>query len=204
MKPKRKTFALFLFAGGAALVGPLLLGGGADLQRGTTRPDMTGAPVLADPEATARRLLEDWLSALDGFESPAPFLAANYQIQRADGSGANRQQFLENPATVHDFKVGDGLIAGQANNTLVVTWDLTVTETISGRFMDDVTADRLTVFEWIDVAWRIVGYGNFNPVETSQKGGTGGEQEGGASRQPKRSPCADCAGEGPHGGADFA
>lgn len=126
-------------------------------------------PRLTDPEATARAILEDWLAALNGKGSIEPFLATNYQIQRSDGSGGDRQQYLDAPAAIHEYDLGDDITALQANNTLTVTWNMRVTETIGRRFIDDVTADRLTVFEWIDDAWRIVGYGNFNPIESPRE-----------------------------------
>jgi hypothetical protein len=121
------------------------------------------APQLADPVATATELVTAWLETLKSGESVADLMAPNFEIQRADGSGANRNEYLANQAAVDDYTLSDTVIASQSGNTLSVRWSLQVSEEINGVQYDDVDAPRLTVFEWTGEAWQIVGYANFTP-----------------------------------------
>jgi hypothetical protein len=130
---------------------------------GTATQPVVTAPELADPVATATELVTTWLETLQAGESVAELIAPNFQIQRADGSAANREEYLAKPATVDEFTLGDTVIASQSGNTLSVRWSIKVTEEINGVRYTDVEAPRLTVFEWTGDAWLIVGYGNFNP-----------------------------------------
>jgi hypothetical protein len=156
-------FSLGLAAVGLALV--LAVGGctaESDPAEGSDAAAVT-APVLRDPAATATELVTTWLETLQAGESVADLLAPNFQIQRADGSSADRDGYLAKPATVSEFTLGDNVEARQSGNTLSVRWSMKVTEVIEGVEYVDVVAPRLTVFEWTGAAWQIVGYGNFNP-----------------------------------------
>jgi hypothetical protein len=136
----------------------------ADTTTTVAATDMTvTAPQLADPAATATQLVTAWLETLQAGESVADLMAPNFQIQRADGSSANRDEYLAKPATVDDFTLGDTVVASQSGNTLSVLWSIKVTEEVNGVQYTDVEAPRLTVFEWTGDAWQIVGYANFNP-----------------------------------------
>lgn len=124
------------------------------------------APKLSDADATARTLLTSWLDALKSGDRDqlAAFLAPNFQIQRSDGTSANRSEYLANPAKVDSYQFGARFHAEQSGATLSVTWSLRVTETINGAELNNVEAPRLTVFSWLDGEWKIVGYGNFSPI----------------------------------------
>lgn len=124
----------------------------------------TPAPQLADPVATATELLTTWLETLKAGESVADLIAPNFQLQRADGSGADRDQYLANPATVSEYTFGDSIVASQSGNTLSVRWSVKVSEVINGQEYIDIEAPRITAFEWTGDAWQIVSYGNFNPA----------------------------------------
>ncbi len=129
----------------------------------TTTATAVTAPQLADPVATATALVTTWLETLQAGESVGNLMAPNFEIQRADGSSANREEYLAKPATVDEFTLGDTVVASQSGNTLSVRWSIKVTEEINGVQYTDVEAPRLTVFEWTGDAWQIVGYANFNP-----------------------------------------
>lgn len=127
-------------------------------------PGTSDTPVLVDPSATGRELVTRWLTTLRNGDSVADLMAPNFQIQRADGSAATRDQYLARQATVSEFEVGDEVLASQAGRTLSVRWSIKVTEEVEGVLYENVEAPRLTVFEWVDGSWLIVGYANFNPV----------------------------------------
>jgi len=121
------------------------------------------APILENPEETARELVTTWLTALKNEESVEDLVSENFQIQRADGSGADKEVYLDNPAKVLEFTINEDISASQSGNTLSVRWSILVSEDANGVTYQDVSAPRLTVFEWIDDRWLIVGYANFNP-----------------------------------------
>lgn len=123
----------------------------------------TTAPTLADPAATAKELVTSWLTALKTGTDLEAHMAPNYILQRADGTFATREQYLANPTKVDSFVIDDGVTAVQSGNTLSARWSLRISETANGINYTDVLAPRLTVFEWLDGEWRIVGYANFNP-----------------------------------------
>jgi ketosteroid isomerase-like protein len=128
----------------------------------------TSAPDLTDPVATATDLVTTWLETLRAGESVEDLMAPNFIIQRADGSSANRDEYLAKPAQVSEFTLGKDLSALQSGNTLTVRWSIRVTEAIDGVQYTDVEAPRLTVFEWTGDAWKIVGYANFNPPKPDE------------------------------------
>ncbi len=124
------------------------------------------APSLEDPATTAQELIVNWLEALKAgdLEAVGDAMAPSFQIQRADGTFADRDAYLLKPAKVDAYVLGDEIVATQSANTLTVRWSIKVTETLDGVTYTDVEAPRLVVFEWQDDAWKIVGYSNFNPL----------------------------------------
>ena len=59
-------------------------------------------PTLADPNATGRELATEFVTILQSGDRAAldAFLDESFQIQRADGSGGNRVDYLAKPAKV--------------------------------------------------------------------------------------------------------
>jgi len=130
----------------------------------------SAAPKLKDPEATARKLVTAWLTALKEKDSAAiaASLAPNFQIERADGSGQNRAEYIAKPATVDTWTLGDDFSALQSGDTLTVRWAVEVSEQIGENQFRDVDAPRLTTFIWQKGRWKILSYANFNPLPTAQ------------------------------------
>ena len=127
--------------------------------------NQSSAPRLDDPAATAKSLVTNWLEVLKAgdLEAIADAMAPSFQIQRADGSSADRAAYLADPAVVSSYVIGDQIVATQSGDTLTVRWSLKVTETLDDVTYTDVEAPRLVAFEWQDGAWRIISYANFNP-----------------------------------------
>jgi ABC-type uncharacterized transport system auxiliary subunit len=124
----------------------------------------TPAPELADPSRTGRKLVTEWLTALQQGDTKeiAASLAPNFQIQRADGSYSDRAAYIANPAKVDTFTLGDQVTGLQHGNTLSVHWTVEVDEVINGQTFKRGEAPRLTGFEWNGERWQIVTYANFN------------------------------------------
>jgi phosphate-selective porin len=124
------------------------------------------APKLKDPAATGRKLVTAWLTALQDKDSKeiAASLAPNFQIERADGSGTDRDGYLAKPATVDTFTLGDEIVARQSGGTLTVRWSVKISEQIGANQFRDVVAPRLTAFVWNRGRWQILSYANFNQI----------------------------------------
>ncbi|MEQ8717640.1 MAG: nuclear transport factor 2 family protein [Acidimicrobiales bacterium] len=129
-----------------------------------TSDDTAAAPVLADVDATGRELATEFLTILQGGDTDVlgDFLADGFQIQRADGSGATKAEYLENPAEVGDFTLGDSVTAVQQGDVLTVRWTLEVSEAIDGTDFSGNEAPRLSTFVYVDGRWRLLSHANFN------------------------------------------
>lgn len=125
----------------------------------------SGVPTLADPNATGRELAERFITILKNKDQAAlaEFLAAGFQIQRADGSGADRAQYLEADIKISSFELGKDVSAVQDGATLTVRWSLMIDETINGKVTGKAQAPRLSTFIWENNGWRLLSHANFNP-----------------------------------------
>jgi|GEM_PF-2597490 len=134
----------------------------------TSEKKVTPAPVLEDPSATGRELITKWLTALKDrdLESIEEQLAPNFQIRRANGSTANKEEYLKSPAVVTSFELSEKLVGLQHGQTLSLNWAIKVEETIGGITYSNSEAPRMTSFEWNTDKWQIVTYANFNAPAT--------------------------------------
>ena len=122
------------------------------------------APKLKDPAVTARALVTEYLTILQREDTAAlaKFLAPAFQLQRADGTGADKREYLADPATVTAFTIAETLTARQDGDVLTVRWGVGVDSVINGAVQASGTAPRLSTFVWRDGRWRLVSHGNFN------------------------------------------
>ena len=125
-----------------------------------TRP----APVLKDPAVTARQLVTRYLTILEEGDTAAlaRFLDPAFQLQRADGTGADRTEYLANPATVTSFTIPPQIDARQHGDVLTVRWSVEVDSVIDGVMQRRGDAPRLSTFRWSGDRWRLISHGNFN------------------------------------------
>lgn len=128
-------------------------------------PASTEAPVLADANATGRELATQFITILKNEDQAAlaDFLAAAFQIQRADGTGADRSEYLDADIKISSFVVGPEVRAIQEGNTLTVRWALQIDEVLNGQTTGKKLAPRLSTFLWENGAWRLLSHANFNP-----------------------------------------
>ena len=126
--------------------------------------DSSGAPTLSDPSQTGRELAIDFLEILERGDSEAldDFLAPAFQLQRADGSGYTRSEYLASPAVVNSFELSDEVIASQQEELLVVRWGVQADEVTDGTALSDAVAPRLSTFVWNDGEWQLLAHANFN------------------------------------------
>jgi hypothetical protein len=122
------------------------------------------APRLKDPDAMGEKLAAKFLTLIQNRDTSGltAFLDPSFQLQRADGTGATKSEYLANPATLTAWKIGPQLTAVQAGDVLTVRWQLEANVQIDGAQYRTTEAPRLSVFRWDGRQWRIVSHANFN------------------------------------------
>jgi hypothetical protein len=98
----------------------------------TSEKKVKSAPRLEDPSATGRELITKWLTALKegDIESIEEQLAPNFQIRRANGSTANKEEYLKSPAVVTSFELSEMLVGLQHGQTLSLNWGIKVEDCV--------------------------------------------------------------------------
>jgi hypothetical protein len=131
------------------------------------RPGDPDAP-LADPEGTGRELAQRFLDILTQ-RNPRPaleeFLSPSFQLQRANGTFADREEYLDTPAVVVRARIlPEGFRAYQDGAVLTVRFTVDIQETTTGEAVAARQADRLAVFRRGTDGWKLVAWANFNPA----------------------------------------
>ena len=139
----------------------LTLVSGATATRTTSRP----APRLADPTATAKRLVSRFFVLLVHKDRAGlqRFLSPAFQVQRADGSGAGKKEYLASLPTVTKFQITQ-LRGTQAGGALVARYLAKAEGVVNGKPYTPGPAPRLSVFAWNGTRWQLAGHANFNPL----------------------------------------
>ena len=154
---KRSALLVGVSIAAAATIGSSIAVGSA--------PSARPAPRLANPTATAKslsnrffRLIVDKnVAALNRFLSPA------FQVQRADGSGSGKKEWLAKLADIDTFELTD-FHATQSGGALIVRYLATVKGTVNGRPYTPGPAPRLASYTWNGTRWQITSNANFNPL----------------------------------------
>jgi Domain of unknown function (DUF4440) len=123
------------------------------------------APHLASPARTAKQLVNRFFVLLAHKDRARleRFLSAGFQVQRADGSGSGKKEYLANLATINRFALAR-IRATQAGATLVVRYLADVEGVVNGKPYKPGPAPRLSVFTRSGRRWQLVAHANFNPL----------------------------------------
>jgi hypothetical protein len=123
------------------------------------------APQLANSTTTASQLVNRFFVLLQHKDHAGlqRFLSPGFQVQRADGSGAAKKDYLANLATINRFQITQ-LRATRANGTLVVRYLAQVEGVVNGKPYTPGPAPRLSVFVWNGKRWQLAAHANFNPL----------------------------------------
>jgi hypothetical protein len=136
-------------------------------RRGRFVPDasLTPRPARrpADVTALGARLVNGFWTGLatGNHRAIAALISPAFQIQRADGSTARRDEYLMRLATIRSFEISN-LVATYASGTLVVRYDVATDEVIGGVEFQRSQLPRLSTFTWSGTRWRMTSHANFN------------------------------------------
>jgi hypothetical protein len=159
---RRATASLSLRSPALALVVlALVMAPGATATRATGQQ----APQGSNPTSTAKQLVNHFFVLLAHKDRAGlqRFLSPAFQVQRADGSGAEKKDYLANLATINRFQITQ-LRATRADGTLVVRYLAQVEGVINGKPYTPGPAPRLSVFVWNGKRWQLAAHANFNPL----------------------------------------
>lgn len=126
---------------------------------------VSAAGQRATPEQTARPLVIHFFKLIRDRDVAGlvTFLSPAFQVQRADGSGAGKAEYLDRLPTVRKFTLTN-LTATRAGATLVVRYHATVEGLVNGKPYTPGPAPRLSVFHWTGKRWQLAAHANFNPL----------------------------------------
>ena len=133
-------------------------------------PLIAGNLALAsDPalEKEARAAIRMWLEV--GVKSGKPeqldaILAPEFQIQRADGNGFNKADYMKGGLPqISEIREITDVAATQHENIMVVRYRLTIQENVAGKPVEP-TGPRLTVFRREGSRWLVVAHSNFAKI----------------------------------------
>jgi hypothetical protein len=154
------SLRVWSFAVAVALLS-LILASGASGSRAVGCP----APQSANPTTTASQLVNRFFVLLEHKDRAGlqRFLSPGFQVQRADGSGAGKKDYLANLATINQFQITQ-LRATRADGALVVRYLAQVEGVVNGKPYTPGPAPRLSVFAWNGKRWQLAAHANFNPL----------------------------------------
>jgi Domain of unknown function (DUF4440) len=125
----------------------------------------SGASEAATPEQTAKPLVVKFFKLIRDRDVAGlvSFLSPAFQVERADGSGAGKAEYLDRLPIVRKFTIAN-LKATRAGATLVVRYLATVEGLVNGKPYTPGPAPRLSVFHWTGKRWQLAAHANFNPL----------------------------------------
>ena len=159
----------------AALVAVVGCGSDAAETQATT-PAATNTPAASEPaspravtadDELGEELADEFFSILQrgDTEQLDAFLDPAFQIARADGSTADKQTYLQQPATVQAYQI-DNVAATRDGEVLVVRYEVTTEEVIERQAYSSDPAPRLSVFVDDGGTWRLIAHANLNVPST--------------------------------------
>lgn len=119
----------------------------------------------SDPAATGGPLVTRFFTLLQNHDTKGlqQFLSPAFQIERADGSGATKAEYLANLPTITSYSISN-VTATQTGPVLVVRYLATIVGVVNGKRATPGPAPRISVFVRNGKAWTIVAHANFNPL----------------------------------------
>ncbi len=159
--PMRRTTPLLL---ALALAVPLAAAVPAQAAQATERA--TAEQQAANLKLGTQLVDRFWSLIVAGdVDDLRPFLSPAFQVQRANGSGQNRNQYLaafaDSTTVVSDFALSK-LRVTRAGGVLVARYVSQTTQMISGTEYATAPAPRIATFVQTPTGWRMTSNANFN------------------------------------------
>jgi len=130
-------------------------------------PTSTGSepPVLANPNADAGPLVARFFDLIKAHDADGlrGYLSPAFQVERADGTGVDKDEFLGNLPTINSYSLS-AMEATQNGPVLVVRYLADVEGVVNGKSYTPGPAPRLSVFGWNGSGWQLAGHANFNAL----------------------------------------
>jgi len=147
----------------AALGFGLLVGCGTATTEAPT-PVTTASSTAGDSDiAQAEVLADKFFSLLQRSDTTglSAFLSPGFQLIRADGSTADKAQYVANPAEVTNYSISDFSV-GRQGDALVALYTVTTRERIDRQLYNDEPRQRLSVFVDDGGEWQLIAHANLN------------------------------------------
>jgi hypothetical protein len=135
---------------------------GAATDATSTTVDKTTSSAVA----TAKPLVTKYFTLIQNKDKAGleKFLSPAFELQRADGTGSEKAEYLDNIPTVQSFNLTD-FTAKRAGDVLAVRYLADATGIVDGKPYTPGPAPRLTVFARDGKKWHVVAHANFNPLK---------------------------------------
>lgn len=134
----------------------------------STPAPAAATPPLSNPAGTADRTLaervqNEFFASLRNGDSAvlAALLSPAFQLVRADGSSADREQYLANPATLNSFELTDFSVTS-TGDVFVARFLGRTAEVVNGVEYSQAVAPRFAVMKRAGESGQIVAEVNFN------------------------------------------
>lgn len=130
----------------------------------TADPETTnGTTIDTTDVAIATQTQNEFFTAISAGDTAAldAVLSDAFQLVRADGSHATKDEYLANPASIDDFALSDFDVT-RTGDTIVARFTGSVTETIDGQVYDRDPAPRFAVMVRNGDRWQIVAQVNLS------------------------------------------
>lgn len=120
-----------------------------------------------DPTTQGKALVQRFFTLLEKSDVHGlnALLTPSFQVVRANGGVQNKASYLANPPEVKHFTI-EKLKATKSGGVLIVSYQVTVTETIAGNEQPIGPSPRLSIFQWQSNAWRLAAHANFGAIKT--------------------------------------
>ena len=130
----------------------------------TADPETTNGTTTGTTDvAIATQTQNEFFAAISAGDTAAldAVLSDAFQLVRADGSHATKDEYLANPASIDDFALSDFDVT-RTGDTIVARFTGSVTETIDGQVYDRDPAPRFAVMVRNGDRWQIVAQVNLS------------------------------------------
>ena len=126
------------------------------------------SPGAGDDAELGAQLVGQFFDALQAGDTAqvTAMLAPAFQLVRATGARFDAANYLDNLPAYEAYRLDD-LYVTRAGDVMVVTYSAATDTTLDGGEADfGASAPRLTVFQQIDGAWKLLAHASFAPQES--------------------------------------